>query len=114
MILASLFALLAAADAPPPAQAKTARCVVTVASGARYAGPCRFTPERGGSFAVERTDGKPIVDDVSMISVAIVEPGIADVRGLTAEGINSRWGEARRVARDRACWAGSDFRVCAY
>jgi hypothetical protein len=46
--------------------------------------------------------------------VQIVQPGVAEVRGLTRAGINSRWGSAQRSKRDRACWRGSDFWVCAY
>jgi hypothetical protein len=33
---------------------------------------------------------------------------------LTDEGINSRWGRAIRSRRDRACWVGEDFTICAY
>jgi len=51
---------------------------------------------------------------VDEISVFIVRPGIAEVRGLTAQGINARWGEARRSARDRACWVGADFSICVH
>jgi hypothetical protein len=48
-----------------------------------------------------------------MISVSVVRPGVAEVRGLTKRGINSRWGEARRSKSNRACWVGEDFKICA-
>lgn len=35
------------------------------------------------------------------------------VRGLTSEGINSRWGEAKRSKKDKSCWIGEDFKICA-
>jgi hypothetical protein len=62
------------------------------------------TPAQGQSFA----------DGVGAISLTVVSPGIGDVRGLTRDGVNSRWGEARRSRGDRACWVGSDFSVCVY
>lgn len=106
---AAVFALPADAEAKP----RQARCVVT-SEGATYRGPCTFTPEPGGSFTVEPIGRRFLVGRVSSVSVSIYRPGAAEVRGLTADGINSRWGEARRSARDRSCWAGSGFSVCAY
>ncbi|WP_017295364.1 hypothetical protein [Geminocystis herdmanii] len=46
--------------------------------------------------------------------MAIIKSGVAEVRGLTTAGINSRWGEARRSKSDKACWVGDDFTICAY
>ncbi|MEE9435034.1 MAG: hypothetical protein V3V15_12425, partial [Sphingorhabdus sp.] len=65
-------------------------------------------------FSVSRDDGSNIVDDVVIITVAVIGSGKAEVRGLTKAGINSRWGEATRSTSDKACWTGSDFEVCAY
>ncbi len=103
-------ALSATADAQP----RQARCVVTAEGGARYAGPCRFQSERGGSFTVSPARGRSFPDGVTSISVAMMGQGEADVRGLTRDGVNSRWGTATRSRRDRACWVGSGFSVCAY
>ncbi len=119
MMRAMKSALLAAAAlaatvtfaAPAEAQ-RAARCAVT-SSGGSWTGPCLFSAERGGSFAIERRDRRAFPGGATMISVGIMD-GEADVRGLTRDGINSRWGAARRDRRDRACWVGSDFRVCAY
>lgn len=107
--LAAAFALSAEAEAKP----RQARCVVT-SGGETYRGPCTFTPDAGGSFSVAAIGRRFIVGRVRHVSVSIFRPGAAEVRGLTAEGVNSRWGEARRSARDRACWVGSGFSVCAY
>lgn len=85
-------------------------------SGARAVGraACEFLPESGGSFSLSAVGGQgELFPEVSMVSVYVVEPGVAEVRGLTAAGINSRWGEAQRSAKDRACWTGGDFEVCA-
>ena len=88
-------------------------CEIQSASG-RLSGPCRFVSEKGGSFALANADGEAtLIGEVVMVSVAVVSPGVAEVRGLTTAGINSRWGEARRSTSDPACWEGSDFRICA-
>ncbi|TLG74038.1 hypothetical protein [Methylocystis sp. B8] len=95
------------------ADAKTAKCVVIGNGMTPYNGTCKFTPDNGGSFAIEPS-GKSGFDGVTLISVAIVSPGVAEVRGLTRDGVNSRWGEAKRSKADPACWVGSDFKICVY
>jgi hypothetical protein len=96
------------------AEARAARCVVASNGVGTYRGPCDFLAERGGSFSVAPPRGRSFPGGVTAISVAVEDPGVAEVRGLTAQGINSRWGTAQRSRRDRACWVGSDFTVCAY
>ena len=49
----------------------------------------------------------------SATSASRSSPGVAEVRGDPGR-INSRWGEARRSRRDRACWVGEDFSICVY
>lgn len=78
----------------------------------RFEGDCIFSQTGGdGSFSIESPSG--LIDGSSLISVTMIAPDQAEVRGLTVDGINSRWGEATRVDSDPACWAGSDFTVCA-
>ena len=43
-----------------------------------------------------------------------MQPGVAEVYGITTSGINSRWGPARRSSKDKACWVGTDFSICVY
>lgn len=80
-----------------------------------FDGPCRFLPDgKGGSFRLSALDEEaPLCAGVLEVTVSVVAPGKAEVRGLTSEGINSRWGEARRSKKDLACWTGSDFEICA-
>nr|WP_137677926.1 hypothetical protein [Parerythrobacter lutipelagi] len=93
---------------------KSALCAVE-SSGEEYRGPCDFLAERGGTFSVQMPGGnEAIAPGVANITVAVIAPGEAEVRGLTLDGINSRWGSAIRSQEDPACWLGSDFRVCAY
>lgn len=80
-----------------------------------YSGRCLFMPQRGGSFTLAHYRyGKALTSYLSSVNVYIVRRGVAEVRGLTTSGINSRWGEATRSYRDRACWVGDDFRICAW
>jgi len=96
-----------------PAPARPARCVIQSAGSPAWRGACDFIPDRGGSFAVQPRRGR-FAGGIGMISVSLIAPGVAEVRGLTGDGINSRWGEARRSRRDPACWVGEDFSVCVY
>ena len=109
----ALFLPLAAVILPAAAAARPARCVIRSAGAPTWRGACNFIPDRGGSFAVAPARGN-FPDGVGDISVSLVSPGVAEVRGLTSDGINSRWGEARRSRRDPACWVGEDFSVCVY
>jgi len=110
MFAAAAFGLFVAAT---PAVARSARCVIQNAGAATWRGPCDFIPDGGGSFGIQPARGR-FPGGISDISVSIISPGVAEVRGLTRDGINSRWGEARRSRRDRACWVGDDFSVCVY
>jgi hypothetical protein len=110
------FALAAAAFAAfaaTPAAARPARCVVHSTGAPVWRGACDFIPDGGGSFYIDPARGR-FPGGISDISVSLIRPGVAEVRGLTGDGINSRWGEARRSRRDPACWVGSDFSVCVY
>lgn len=114
-ILSRLTAIAAMAllALPAPAAAKAARCAIRSTSG-KYLGPCDFTSEGKGSFTVAPVRGGSLGHEVTILSVQVVEPGTAEVRGLTRAGINSRWGAARRSKKDSACWVGDDFSICVY
>lgn len=90
--------------------ADNAICEITV-RGERVDGPCRFSPHRGGSFDISMVDGRSMGGATSL-SLDVVSAGVGEVRGLTAYGVRSRWGEARRMAEDGACWRGADFTLC--
>ena len=95
------------------AKPRTARCDIATEEGP-YRGPCLFAAERGGSFSLTPAGRRRFMGDVTLISVTLVGGGEAEVSGLTTGGINSRWGQARRSPRDRACWVGQDFTICVY
>ena len=109
-----LIVALIAAVIPTPANAKDARCVIRQQGKVAFSGACIFDQEKDGSFFVRRHDTKPILTNIIDVSVTIISDGVAEVRGLTTDGINSRWGRAIRSKTDAACWTGSDFEICAY
>lgn len=117
-LAASLVLLLAPAIllAAPQAAAKSklASCRIVSEGAVKFRGRCGFTAGRGGSFRLGPARGRgPLYGSILSISVTIVSRGVAEVRGLTRGGINSRWGRATRSKRDRACWVGRGFRICA-
>jgi hypothetical protein len=90
------------------------RCEISSENKTAFKGKCVFSPEEKGSFSLSNIKKqKPLYPGISVVSVTIIEPGVAEVRGLTSDGINSRWGEAKRSEKDKACWVGEDFKVCA-
>ncbi|HEY8123837.1 MAG TPA: hypothetical protein VIF88_00210 [Methylocystis sp.] len=93
--------------------ARPARCVVISDGAPAYDGKCDFSAEDRGSFSITPI-GRDAFNGATVISVSLTLPGVAEVRGLTRDGINSRWGEAQRSKADPACWAGSDFKICVY
>jgi hypothetical protein len=103
---------------PVAGQAQTngrlVECRIESAGKVEVNGKCRFAPGAGGSFALENANfEKPLFGEILVVSVSIVSPGTAEVRGLTRRGNNSRWGEAQRSEGSPACWEGADFKVCA-
>ncbi len=94
---------------------KTVKCAIESAGSPAFRGSCLFRREKGGSFSLASAQkGKNLFPEITDVSVYIVAKDVAEVRGLTIYGNNSRWGEARRSTKDRACWVGQDFRICAW
>lgn len=109
-----LLASAALAAMAVPALARDAGCRIEQAGRVVLDRTCDFQPDgRDGSFSLSARDGGSLFPGISIVSVSMIEPGLAEVRGLTRDGINARWGTARRSARDGACWQGDDFRICA-
>ncbi|MCX6621825.1 MAG: hypothetical protein NTY38_12265 [Acidobacteria bacterium] len=92
-----------------------AQCQIKSGGKSVVNGKCRFTPGgSSGSFSLAAQKGQgALFGSILVVSVSVVGPSVAEVRGLTKAGINSRWGEARPSLRQPGCWVGSDFEVCA-
>ena len=111
-IACTLTALLVVAS---PAMARNAKCLITSGPTTQFRGICDFRAETNGSFSLTTTKKSGhFFGDVIVVSVTVLSKNRADVRGLTKMGINSRWGSVKRSRKDRACWVGSDFKVCAW
>jgi hypothetical protein len=115
LVASTALALVAGTASEGWAKEKAAYCQIDSAGLPPLRGRCLFDGESDGSFALSNVDSsKPLLGEVELVHVVVISPGVAEVRGLTRSGINSRWGEAHRWTGDRACWAGVDFRICAY
>jgi type 1 fimbria pilin len=81
-----------------------------------YKGSCSFSPEaKNGSFSLGNAKkDKPLTETIYSVNVSITEKDVAEVFGSVVGGNNSRWGEAKRSTKDKACWEGVDFKVCAW
>ena len=99
---------------PYSAKAKpNARCVIKQGGGiVAYSGRCELSGSRSGTYALQNSH--TIIPGILRVSIYVITPGQAEVRGLTLDGINSRWGSAVRSKVDPACWKGSDFEICVY
>ena len=112
---ALIWSNLALPASAQPAGGRIVNCQVVSGGATVVSGKCLFKSAGGGSFTLENPDvRRSLTGPVLLVTVSVVSPGVAEVRGLTKDGINSRWGEARRSGQNRGCWVGSDFRVCAW
>lgn len=97
------------------ASGKVVTCQIDEQGNTTFKGKCKFIAAGGGSFALTNLNpDKPLFREIMDVKVYIVEPGVAEVRGLVKGGINSRWGQAIRSTKQKACWVGSDFKICAW
>ena len=102
-------------ELPPAAAhngARLVRCNVS-SVGEYYNGPCHYLSEPDGGFSLTRPDGGDLSPNVPLIALAKTGDTTGEVRGLTRDGINSRWGEAERSEADPACWGNVEFEICA-
>ncbi len=112
--VAIIFSLLLMCNETSLAADRVSRCQIE-SNHAIYKGMCVFSPGEMGSFTLSNPiEGKLLLEGISSVIVIITDKGVAEVRGLTLDGINSRWGEAKRSLREKACWVGEDFKICAW
>lgn len=94
------------------AETQPVTCVITSAGITHTPSGCRITKEteeRPRWYVIEKMDGSPLLEEILSVSVIETSPETAEVSGMTKNGVNSRWGRARR---DGNCWSGEDFRIC--
>lgn len=96
-------------------QAKVAKCYIENDGVPVMNAKCEFKAKKGGSFSLSNLNRKKaLFDDILIVDVSIVAKNVAEVRGLTRDGINSRWGEYHRSQTDKACWVDGSNKICAY
>ena len=89
-------------------------CQITTAD-ASHKGKCHFIAEKGGSFTLSNINSQnPLIGDTKTLHVYIVDKGIAEVSSLHEDGITTSWGTATRSQKQKACWIGEDFKICAW
>jgi hypothetical protein len=115
--VAALGAALVAGAALAAQPVRPARCDIWARNAISYEGPCTLRPERGGSFSLtfphnEETESLERYR-VTQISVRIIRQGLARVSEPNRR-VDSSWGRAIRSRRDRTCWEGDYWHVCAY
>ena len=92
--------------------AQPGKCVITSGGHTYRPSGCLIRKGTDGGLSwhtLGRKDGKPLLEEILSVSIVEISRGTAEVSGVTRDGINSRWGQARR---DGACWSGEDFRIC--
>ncbi len=106
---------LLAASIHTPAMARNAKCLITSGNSTQFRGACDFRAEPNGSFSLTsaKKSGR-FYGEIMVVSVTVLSKDRADVRGLTKFGINSRWGYVKRSRKNRACWIGDGFKICAW
>ena len=114
VLLASVLFCCLATSQIASASDKIATCKIVEQGKTAFKGKCKFYSDKGGSFSVSNVNpDKPIVNDTMMINVYVVKPNVAEVSGLVY-GHGSNWGQAIRSNKERACWVGSDFKICVW
>jgi hypothetical protein len=91
---------------------KTAECEIMMGNQIVFNDKCVFISTQDGSFSLSNLKkDDPLFDNILVVTVNIERKSVADIHGLTKDGVNSRWGEAERSNEDKSCWVGSDFKV---
>jgi hypothetical protein len=112
--LVAALAALASTGAVAAEPGRAALCILEQNGVTVFAGRCRLQSSSEGGFTVTAVRAQPLLPGITAVSVSPLRPALAEVRGLTLQGVNSRWGRAVRSSEDPACWVGVDFAVCMY
>ncbi len=114
LCMALLTGIVLYCDKAPAADDTASAGNCTIVSGGHTYRPSDCLIKKGKDenlnwLVIERKNGRPLLEEILTVSIVEISPGTAEVSGLTKDGINSRWGEARF---DGKCWNGDDFRIC--
>ena len=107
------FGLLSTFPMLAQAKVKEATCQIDEGGQTRYKGKCNFEPQGGGSLYISHPNITKKVK-VEGLMVMIESKDQAVVQATKLGGGGSIWGEAVRSQKQKACWVGSDFKVCVW
>jgi hypothetical protein len=118
--IASLACLAAVFGVSNAANAKPAKCELSIDGGGNYNGPCNFVPMGGGSFEISALEKrKNLIGDLESIVVWV--GSAADLPPNEAFYAYTRRGEAGRngsyLKRQKsrpACWVGEYDKICVF
>lgn len=102
------------------ANAKPAKCELSIDGAGTYNGPCNFVPMRGGSFEISALEKrKNLIGDLE--SIAVWVGGTADLPpnealyAYTRRGDVGRNGSYLKRQKNRpACWVGEYDKICVF
>jgi hypothetical protein len=114
--MVAVLLVLGGADGAQGSQTTLTSRIVTceiLSKGPGYEGPCRFTPQPGGSFVLTK-DGGDLITETSIrsVRVQVTGKGRAQIFGL---GVPGKGDAAVRDRSDPACWISNtaNVTVCA-
>ncbi|MCS4298907.1 MULTISPECIES: hypothetical protein [Acinetobacter] len=113
LCLALSLTVLASCPVLAQAKAKSAVCQIDEGGKIRYKGKCNFEPQGGGSFYISHPNITQKLK-VAGLTVMIEKKDQAIVEATKLSGGGSIWGEAYRSQQQKACWVGSDFKICVW
>ena len=88
------------------------QCRVSNDYGEGFEGDCLYESLGFESFSIKPANQDQNILGSLQVTVWVENDEIVEVRGLTTDGINSRWGRVRRSMEDPDCWVGEDFLIC--
>ena len=112
-----LMMILVGAGLSMAAQAKDAKCKITLNNQVVVNNTCSFSPIDGdGSFILSGKYG--LYEDIQAFKVVLINKGVAKTYVSGEDGDWNDWGKAIRSKSQPACWNGKTgstrYQVCAF
>lgn len=102
------------------AEAKPAKCELSLDGGGAYIGPCNFTPMEGGSFEITALNkSRNLVGDIQSIAVFVgksadLPPNEAFYSYMRRNDVGRNGAQLTRQKNRPACWVGEYDKICVF
>ncbi len=102
------------------AQAKPAKCELSLDGAGTYNGPCDFTPMEGGSFEISAPNrAKNLVGSIHSVAVYVgpaadLPPNEAFYAYTPRGGVQRNGSQLQRQKNRPACWVGDYDKICVF